>query len=203
MSRGIKQAKQNESQMIANRRLMATMSALIDRKLLASDLGQSFNGSRDMYDTLGYPIEISFNQYYARYKRQDVAGRVVDLPAIDTWRKPPVIIDDGTRTDDDETGTPFVQALRQLANKMRVWHYLQRIDRLSGIGRFGVLLIGARGSMELATELAGGSMRSIDDVLYLSPYSEASVTINAFVTDEKNERFGMPDSYKIQISSGR
>lgn len=183
--------------------MLAVMSALVERKLLASELGQSFSGARDMYQALGYPLEPTFGQYYARYKRQDVAGRVVDLPAIDTWRRAPVIIDNGTRTDDDEQGTPFVQAVRILADKKRLWHYLQRVDRLAGIGRFGVLLFGARGSSSLVDELPKASMTSPDDLLYLASYSEASATINQFVLDEQNSRFGMPETYRIKIADGK
>lgn len=185
-----------------NAKKLAAMSALVDRVLLAKDLGQSYGGDRDVYETLGYPLDPTFDQYYARYKRQDVAGRVVDLPAIDTWRRAPVIIDNGTRSDDDEPGTPFVQALRQVADDLRLWHYLQRVDRLSGIGRFGVLLIGTRGA-GLETELGKGSLKSTSDILYLAAYSEASATVNQFVLDEQDRRFGLPENYKVAIADGK
>ena len=66
---------------------LVALGALLERSRLAGQLGLSFEGKRDMYETLGYSESLTFAQYAAEYDRGDIAGRVVDLPASDTWRQ--------------------------------------------------------------------------------------------------------------------
>ena len=69
-------------------RLMALNSMLLDRLALGGD-STAYGGARDYNKVLGYPSSLRFEDYLARYRRQDLAARVVDLPAQDTWKKPP------------------------------------------------------------------------------------------------------------------
>ena len=49
--------------------------------------GVTFDGARDMYATLGYPDEISYQDYYARYKRGGIAKTIIDAFVEETWRR--------------------------------------------------------------------------------------------------------------------
>lgn len=172
-------------------------SILLDRMKLAQQLGQQYGGDRNLYTALGYPTAISYQQFLGKYERQDIAGRIVDLPAKDTWRKPPVIMDVTSNTEEDEPGSPFIQGMKYLIDKRRLWHYMARIDRLSGVGRFGVLLIGASGATPLSTELP--KMTRPEDVIYLSPYAEGSIQITKTVSDPTSVRFGLPEIYSVNL----
>ncbi len=66
--------------------LVTYASALVERARLAANLGKQFDGDRDLYQVLGYPQAIAFNDYLGRYRRQDIAKRIVNRPAQDTWR---------------------------------------------------------------------------------------------------------------------
>lgn len=182
------------------REKLAVMSALVDRLELAGSLGQQFGGDRDMYEILGYPVEIRFAHYLGKYDRQDIAGKVVDLPAIDTWRKPPIIKDGDSDTSQDAPASKFIAALKQVINARKVWHYLQRVDRLSGIGRFGVLLVGVTGDLPLSEALPPGSLKLPGDVIYFSAFSENSVTIQEIDKDPHSPRFGLPIMYSVKFS---
>ena len=123
---------------------LAALSALVNRLYLAREMGQAFQGKRDYYHILGYPNTLDVGKYRGRYDRDPIAGRAVDLPAQDTWRNPPPI------TDGDQEDTEFVQAWEALVDRRKVWHYLERVDRLAGIGRYGVLLIGFKDGKTLS-----------------------------------------------------
>lgn len=166
-------------------------SDMINRLSLAGKLGMSFGGKRDMYAVLGYPTALEADDYYARYARQDVAGKIVDLPAQDTWRRPPVIRDGG------KADTEFCLAFQKLARRLKLWNYLERLDRLAGIGHYGVLLIGVKGQSALG-QPPPNRLRA-DDIVYLSPYSEVSAEISAYETDKGNARFGLPVLYTVQL----
>ena len=70
---------------------------------------------------------------------------------------------------------------------------------MAGIGRYSILFLGFDGEgteAELAQEPNQNSI-----LKYIRPYSEASATIKAYVTDRASERFGLPELYNITASS--
>lgn len=153
----------------------------------------AYEGDRNYNKVLGYPEDIDITDYYARYKRQSLAGRIVDLPAIDTWAKPPKI------SEDDNEDTPFVKAWKVLVKDRHVWSTLSRADRLSGIGEFGIILVGAKSDGGLETPLKQNELKSPKDILYLRPFSEMSVEVGKTDDDKNSERYGQPLTYKVKL----
>lgn len=134
------------------------------------ELGQQYGGDRDIYDVLGYPDdEITSTQYRAKFERQDIARRIVELPAKDTWQEPPKVSDDI----DSENPTEFDQSLEQLQNRLRIWNKLSRVDVVSGIGEYGVLFMGMADGQPL--DEAVGSVEGPEDLKYLMPFSQDRV----------------------------
>lgn len=172
--------------------LQLVQHELVKRRELQGMLGLTFGGDRDMYAALGYPSTIRFKQYLARYKRQDIAGRIVDAPANETWRSPPTILDG----EDEEA--EFSKQFAELAHKARLWHYFQRLDRISGIGRYGVMLLGLKGqaNLELPAEKVSGG---IEDLIYLTVLDEDSASIEKLDEDPSSPRFGLPEVYKLDL----
>jgi hypothetical protein len=170
-------------------------------------LGKGFNGERDYYQVLGYDLEPEVDDFLARYTRDDIAGRIVDLPAQDTWKKRPILIDGESRSDDEIPTSKFIQAWQMLTDTdgdeaVNAHAYFERIDRLSGIGRFGVLIIGVRDNKAL-DEPFEGRLSGPEDILYLRACSEASVMINPSDIDRnpQSRRFGKPLFYSINIDN--
>lgn len=180
---------------------IVVLSALAERYKLAGVLGFQFAGDRDMYTILGYKKELKFEHYVAKYDRQDIAGRVIDLPAVDTWRNPPVIIDGDESTETEQPKSAFLQALVGLVNQQHLWHYLTRLDRMAGIGRYGILLIGVKGGSDLSQPIEKSSLKP-GDIIYLKPFSEGSATIQTYETEKASERFGLPAFYDVLINAG-
>lgn len=186
-------------------------SLLADRNRLAAMLGQIMGGRRDIYSAVGYPQALSFADYYGAYRRQDLARRIVTAKPDETWRLPPIVLDgaDAKTARDD---TPFAQAVRTLVggaatgsieNKFGLWHVLHRLDRVSGIGRYGVLLLGLRSSNQLDQPLRPGEAKSERDLLYLGVYDEAHAEIAQFDDDPTSHRFGLPLYYNLTTTDGK
>lgn len=174
---------------------LATLSALLQRSMMAGMLGQQFAGSRDMYEVLGYKLSLSFDDYLGKYLRQDIAGRVVDLPAIDTWRYPP------TFTDGDSEETPFMNDWKALAVRLPMWRAMKQVDRLAGIGRYGVLLLGLKDGATLDQPVTG-KLAGPDGVLYVRALTEKSATVDKLDTDPTSARYGLPLTYLINMGEG-
>ncbi|MFB6290130.1 MAG: anti-CBASS protein Acb1 family protein [Candidatus Bipolaricaulia bacterium] len=169
----------------------------IDRHRLVNPGGQ-YSGNRDIYDVLGYPDDLDPIDFWNKYQRQDLARRVVSAPADKTWGRQPTITEKGSGKEETE----FEKEFDRLAKKLKLWHYLKRADRLSGVGKFGILLIGFAGEKDLE-EPVGGELNGIEDVIFLQPYHELSVEIKSTVEDPGNPRFGLPEMYKVEIDDSQ
>jgi hypothetical protein len=155
-------------------------------------VGFTFGTDRDVYAALGYKRTLTYDDLLGRYVRQDIARRIVDAPPAATWQQHPKVIEE-----DDEEETEFEKQFRLLAERLKLYHYMERADKLAGIGRYGVLFIGVKGSVNF--EAAVPKVSSPDDVLYLSAYSEQNAKLKSIVDDEKDVRFGLPNIYDINF----
>lgn len=171
--------------------LRTNISLTQSRSELGAHLGKSFGTRRDLYKVLGYNKEPSFDDFYAKYKRQDIAKAVVDAPVLASWRLHPTIMEN-----EEGTETNFETALAELMEESGAYHYLSRVDRISGIGRYAVLLMGFKDGRNLATEVRKGNQ-----LLYLQPYHEDNAQIESLEEDTKNARYGKPLIYKIKLNS--
>ncbi|MGE0366956.1 MAG: phage portal protein [Phycisphaerales bacterium] len=166
------------------------------RSRLAAFMGWSHGGARDLYSSFGYPRVVPTEALEAMYLRNDIANRIISAAPGATWRAAPVIRDDqgDSAEEGSDSYSPFVHAVEDLFDKHRIFHFIQRADRLSGIGRFGVLLMGFRDGKKLDEPLEKGNA----PLLYLQPYGELQTNITQFDVDEKSPRFGRPIYYNVQ-----
>lgn len=146
---------------------------------------------RDIDAECGHPTEILVKDYSHFYDRGDVARRVVNIYPEESWNQTPEILED-----EDEEETAFEKAWSDLEKDFKIWHYLQRVDILSGIGRFGVLLIGIDDGKDLREPVEG----TAHQLLYLRPFEENYVTITSLETDSSDPRFGQPKLYSIAFA---
>lgn len=171
-------------------------SVLIRRGQLARGAGLTFGGDRDLRLALGYKENLDFKDYWWRYKRGGIGRRIVSLPAAATWRNCPVIRE-GSKTSLEPT--VFEQAFKDLAKNVRLWHYLERVDRLAGVGNYAVMMYGFSDSAELDSPVGSGpaGLR----LQYLSVFKEDRIEIKSIVSDVKDPRFGLPETYELDFSS--
>lgn len=176
-----------------NGRMLQTMaSALVARSELATRIGQSYDNERDLYETLGYKLELTFNDYASQYERQDIAQAIIDRPVEATWTKGFQI------READDADTPLETAWADLEKTHALTARFQRLDRLSGLGRYGVLFLGA--SDVSSTEDLVQPLSANVQLLYVKAYSEGSVDISEWENDPQNERYGQPTVYELKIT---
>jgi len=166
------------------------MNDLLARSNLARKAGLQFGSDRDIDANLGYKTDPTIDDFKGYYDRKGLASVIVDAPAKTTWRKTPKVLDSG-----GEEGS-FAKAWAALARRLKIFHFLERADRLSGIGRYGIILIGTKDGL-LDQEI--GSVPE-DSIIFLQPYSEKYATIKEFETDTNNERFGQPKYYEVDTA---
>ena len=170
---------------------MALGSSITLRNRLAQFLGYSHEGNRDLYEAFGYKRTLKVEDLTALYRRNDIASRIIRAFPQATWRNPPVVRDEaGDNPEDSE----FVAAWEDFAERHKVWHYLERADRLSGIGSYSVLLMGFRDTAGMQRPMGRGQA----ELLFLQPYGEEHAKVDKWVTDTKQPRYGLPERYTLQ-----
>ena len=172
-------------------KLQQLTSVIASRATLASKLGESFDGDRELYTACGYPELITYARYKGRFTRQDIAKRIVTAYPDATWRGIPDVYE----TEDDKE-TEFEKAWDKLLKDVSVYHYLNRVDKITGIGRYGVLFMGFDDGL-----LMDQPVENAKELLYLQPYAENHATISQIVTDRKDKRYGLPLYYKLQMGA--
>lgn len=173
---------------------MLRVASMWARSQMANLAGKTFDGNRDLYKYLGYKRELGYRDYYDRYKRNGIARRIVNTPATATWRNFPIIQDKGL-----EEQTDFLVELNKLTGRLKFFHYAERADKLAGIGRYSVMLVGVRdGKTDLSQPI--GRVSSGEDVLYLSVFSEGNAEIHTLDANPASERFGLPETYKVTFA---
>ena len=156
---------------------------------------------RDIDVECGYPLNILLSDYSRAFERGDLAARVIRLFPEECWSENPEIFE----TEEQEL-TEFEKSWLDLEERVHIYSHLQRIDVLSGIGRFGVLLLGLGDGRDLNEPAEGlnedglveGSAQH--ELLYLRPFDETLVTVRSLEMDITNPRYGLPKFYDVQFS---
>lgn len=183
---------------------MPPMMQAIVQNLLSSraDLirkASGLDGRRDMATECNYPAR-DITTYKQMYDEQGIAKRAVNLLPEECWETDPDIYET-----EKEEETEWEKAWKSLVTKHNVYHYLQRIDEMSGIGTFGLLLIGLDDGKELKMPVKGITDDPDDQepqkykILFLRTYDQSLVTISAYETRPSNPRFGLPTMYNINM----
>lgn len=179
----------------------AENSALTTRQSIARQAGLQFGSDRDLYDVLGWKrVENRrVEDYWSAYLTNPMARVIVNAPAATSWRVTPEIHDDA----DTESETEFEAAIADLHDEFRFLHYLERADKVAGIGEFGVIVFGfADDADSMAEPIDQGSLSGLDDLNYLATFSQNRVTDLDLVEDPTDERYGLPERYDIQFGAG-
>lgn len=152
----------------------------------------------------GYPRAISPSMYKYMYDRDDMGSRVVDIFADECWAFSPSVYEN---PEEDKSETPFEQDWQALKTYYSIESVLYRMDKLCGIGHFGVLLIGIDDGKDLSEPVSGiddwgrsnpnsGTLRN-NRLLYLRPFDEYLSYITRYEMNESSPRFGLPTEYNL------
>ena len=165
----------------------------------SSFLTKLFDDRRDIDDECGYSKTITMEQYSYLYDREGVAKRVVALLPDDSWKVDPEIEENS-----ESEETEFEEAWRMLQKEHNLYHYMHRVDELSGIGQFGILLLGLSDGGELKDPVPGINERGEPteegaalELTFVRAFDQSAVSVFQQETDQINPRFNQPTMYKI------
>lgn len=189
--------------------LMGALNELeVSRRTLAAMRDGSLDPTgRDLDKECGYPDVVTVATFRQLYARWGICRRVVNVYPDECWAVPPEIYED----EDPTVDTRFEKAWRELNQRINLAHYWHRADRLMGLGRFGVLLMGLSntgGDLSLPVpgvnpktgEKTANRPKKDIKLLYLRPFAEDQVQVRAVEQDASSPRFGQPVSYNVTFA---
>jgi Protein of unknown function (DUF1073) len=174
--------------------------------LSRADLANTLNPpGRNLFADCGYPVgEPTLFDYQEMYERFGPSNRVVSVYPAESWASYPEVYER-----EDQRVTAFERWWKQFVFEHSPWHYLERADEQSGIGRYGLLLIGLNDGLDLSEPVFGfdGNGNKTRDygkfplkVTYLRPFPEYLCTMRLTENDPWSPRFGLPRLYAVRLS---
>jgi hypothetical protein len=161
--------------------------------------------TKDIDKECGYEEILTIAYLRQMYDREGIAKRVVRIFPEECWKQDPEILET-----DDEGDTQFEKDWDALQKKFKLYSILQRADVMSGIGTFGVILLGITDGKQFIEPVDGvpldGTMPTTfpkgsraQKLAYLRVFDESAVTINKFELDITSPRYGRPLLYNINF----
>jgi hypothetical protein len=163
-------------------------------------LNRILNPQSELDTACGYKSDLTVDDYRAMWNRMGLAKRAVSIWPEECWQSFPVIYES-----ENPDETPFEKEWKDLQVRLSLFNYLFRIDVLSGIGSYGILLLGLDDGRDLAEPVNGIDEKTGEGVgnekrrlLYLRAYDESVLTIDAVERDITSPRYGMPTIYSVK-----
>lgn len=187
---------------------------------------------RDINKECGYPETSVLDRYKYKemYDRNPIAARAVEVLPKECWQVEPSVYE----RENVKTRTAFEDSWNELPKTLRggsyanteecgnpVWEYLRRLDILSGVGQFAVMLIGindgkplaeaAEGvkveqenvTFNLAGELPKKPKKGERKLIYLRVFDESLVTVATWDNSPTSVRYQQPNSYNITMNDAK
>ena len=179
----------------------------VNARSLRSSFVNSFSERKNINASCDYPDTESITPeiYLDMFDRESIATRVVEVLSRESWLVSPTVYE----TEDPEQTTAFEQDWADIGKGLRgeswyedsegnpIWEYLQRLDIRSGIGHYGVMLLGLDDGSDLKDPVVPKKGMKLN---FLRVFDESMATITAFETDEKESRFGQPTQYNLMLN---
>lgn len=194
--------------------------------ILSRMYGPKWANVVDVDGECGYPDYITPQDYQKYYDRDGLSKRVVNVLPEECWRVHPEVYET-----DDPKETEFERQWKELCKSLGVYSYLERLDKLSGIGEYGVMLLGFDDGLTLENPVAGvtgatylesqdaptanaeGSTTTTPapasptaakpkrKLLYMRPFAQGQAQITKVEANPTNPRYGQPTEYNLLIST--
>lgn len=182
-------------------------TALIGRQNFLRSLSDP---RRDIYAECGYPSDpVDITLYHELYDREAVATRVVQVMPRESWQVTPVVYED----EDGQVTTEFERAFAEMVRNLsgpdnhhideegsRLWGVAREADIVSGIGHYGVIVLGLDDTADMEQPARPDPERRI---VWMLALPENMATVQEIDGDITSPRFGQPVYYSVTYQDPR
>lgn len=163
------------------------------RQLLARGLGDLFGGRRNLYETFGYTPNFTYEEGLMRYRRLGVVSRVVNSYPDAVWTRPPQLVEgEGPKAAPGKVH----QAVFDLNKAVKLYHYVNRADRLAGVGPYACILLGFD-DVKSNADLIRPVEKNKVGIAFLQAYGYGQCKVVEWEDNATSPYFGMPRIYGL------
>lgn len=177
----------------------------------------AFGDTRRNIDTeCGYDLSPTVQTYAALYDRGSIPARIIEVLPRESFKVQPLVFE----SDAGDTPTLFEQTWDKLGNQIKqevsyfaresgslIWDYMLRADIMSGLGRYGIILLGVDdpndGDLRKSLEFNPSADTPTRKLVYLRVFPEHLAQITSYETDIGNPRYGHPTEYLLTLNDPR
>lgn len=155
-----------------------------------------------LYQEFGYPIHLTFDDFYRAYRRNAIAGAAVKRMTDGCWEDMPEIYEGNS----DEKATEQT-AWDKRINKLlkRHWQQIKGADRRNLVGRYSALLLQIRDGQSWDQPVSVEAVGLLKEraLVRLIPVWEAQIDPINWDENASSETFGQPIMYSfVELSVG-
>lgn len=200
------------------RALFTQFARIVANEMSRSRLATIMSGdtTRNIDAECKYTTDPTPEDFWNWFRSDPFANKVVRLMPVHCWQVNPLVYEDL----DGETATAFEEAWDALDSNLRteksyrkqeegsmVYSYLHRLDVLSRVGKYGVMVLGlddlkAGGggeAMKVPAKFAPGPSAK-RKLLYLRVFPQHLARVTQWDQDEGSPRFGQPTMYLVTFN---
>ncbi|HPT36428.1 MAG TPA: DUF1073 domain-containing protein [Bacillota bacterium] len=161
----------------------------------AKVLSQLLDPRRDLDNECGYVREPTAAEFDEMYRKEGIARRVVNIWPSECWQVNPEVW-----VSEEPDDTEFEAAWKKLVLDYDLWSVMERADKISGIGRFGIILLGIDDGkpLEQPVDISGKRKHKL---IYTRTFDESVITIKEVEGNPNNPRFGKPKLYSVKFEN--
>lgn len=173
-------------------------------------LSRLLDPRRDIRDECGYPKDrVSAHDYATQFDEDPIANRVVSVWPSETWLSDPTVYEmEANRIQTEfeydwaHVGDNLYEDRNFYASEQGsiVWPMCRAADVQSGIGHYGMLLLGLDDGKELSEP---AQFREGQKLMYLRPFPEHLAQITKYDNNKNSRRYGMPTQYLATFNDPR
>ncbi|EMF4699070.1 DUF1073 domain-containing protein [Serratia marcescens] len=192
----------NENQMKQQLTSNASMEKERGNYLSSLFSGTSNTKRQRLYQEFGYPVELTFEDFYRAYTRNAIASASVNCMVDGCWEDFPEVYE-GDETKDATKQTPWDKRINKLLR--RCWKQIKGADRRNLVGRYSALLIQVKDSKPWREPVDKGAVGRLADkaLVKLIPVWEAQIEPIEWDGNPDSETFGDVTMYSFtEISVG-
>lgn len=157
---------------------------------------RTHNDTRKLDEVFGYKQTLAPEDYWIRYKRQHIAKRIVEIFPKKAWLHMPEVTD----KPEEQEESIFEKEVIELVKRKKLQQYIKRADILSCLGRYSVIYIGIAGTEDPKEPLEDTNL-TLDDISFISTYSEENAVIESLDMDKYSESYGNPLIYQLKTGT--
>jgi uncharacterized protein len=143
----------------------------------------------DIYRDYGYPLELSFYNFWNMYRRGGIAGAIVEQRPNVCWVSPPII----------KASDIFLNELQVLIKNKKLWKRLKSADKKQRVGQYGALFIRVKDGLSLDQPV--GKLNGPGSIESIIPLYEGQLIPFDFYRDPKSADYGKPSMYQYRGGS--